>query len=383
MPQQDAGRMPEEGERVSGVKRHKKPSPGKSLHASADAAAMLDALPDAVLAVDAGVVTYANHAAMDALGLGARALVGQNLSGIIGAAHPLCHAVSAVTGGGQSLTLRDVAIGGADVAKVSVTLLAGAGAAALVCWPVERLALGSEWLTQQRKTLKPAQEMARMLAHEIKNPLAGIRGAAQLLGKSAKDDDDRALATLIDSETQRILRLLDKIGVYGGGLPPESFSAVNLHGVTDHVIECARAGFAAAATLRTLYDPSLPDIDGHADSLVQAVMNLVKNAAEAGARDIVLRTAYDVTPQYHPETGRRLPILLCVEDDGPGMSAETAARLFEPCYSTKPEGEGLGLVVVSRIVDGHGGMVDVTRADGRTIFRLRLPMPPRRKEEKA
>lgn len=365
---------------MNGVKTYKK---AEERTRAPEATALLSALPDAVLAVRGDAIVYANHAAMDFTGLGEKGLLGQRLPAVFGAAHPLCQAAQAAAAGGQNLALRDIELCGKPVARLSLSVLMGTEDTVLLSWTVDRLPLQSEWLTQQRTVMKPAQHIARMLAHEIKNPLAGIRGAAQLLQKSAPSEDDRALAVLIGNETQRILRLLAKVNVFDDIAMPESFLPVNLHGITDHVADCARAGFAAGCQLRMDYDPSLPEIDGNHDALVQAALNLVKNAAEAGAREIILRTAFDLAPQYHPETGRRLPIILSVEDDGKGMSDETAARLFEPCYSTKPDGEGFGLVVVSRIVDNHGGMIGVSRKDGRTVFRLSFPVPPRHKEKKA
>lgn len=371
---------------MNGVKPHKKTEARQTAQAATwtpVAATLLAALPDAVMAVSGDAIVYANHAAMDFTGLGEKALREQTLPAVFGAAHPVCQALGVVATGGQSLTLHDIDLCQRPVARISLSHVPEEGGFVLLSWPVDRLPLQSEWLTQQRTVMKPAQHIARMLAHEIKNPLAGIRGAAQLLQRSAADDDDRALAALIDSETQRILRLLSRVNAFDDVAAPENFLPVNLHGVTDHVADCARAGFAAGCTLRTDYDPSLPEIDGHADALIQAVMNLVKNAAEAGAQDITLRTSFDVVPQYHPETGRRLPLILTVEDNGTGMSDETAARLFEPCYSTKPDGEGFGLVIVSRIIDAHGGMISVSRTGGRTLFRLSFPQPPRRKEKTA
>jgi len=365
---------------MSGVKTYKKP---EERMIAPEAAALLAALPDAVLAVRDGAIAYANHAALDFIGLGEKALLGQTLTAVFGAAHPVCQATQAAAAGGQNLALRDIELCGKPVVRLSLSALPDTPETVLLSWTVDRLPLQSEWLTQQRTIMKPAQHIARMLAHEIKNPLAGIRGAAQLLQRSAPSEDDRALAVLIGHETQRILRLLTKVNAFDDVATPESFTPVNLHSITDHVADCARAGFAAGCLLRTDYDPSLPEIEGNADALIQAVMNLVKNAAEAGAREITLRTSFDVAPQYHPETGRRLPMILSVEDDGTGMSDETAARLFEPCYSTKPDGDGFGLVVVSRIVDSHGGMIGVTRREGRTVFRLSFPVPPRRKEKKA
>jgi two-component system nitrogen regulation sensor histidine kinase GlnL len=368
---------------MNGVKSNKKTDLYGAATLAPAAESMLAALPDAVMAVTGDIIIYANHAAMDFTGLGEKALRAQSLPSVFGPAHPVCQAVQTVAAGGQNLTLRDIDLCQRPAARLSLSALPEMPQTVLLSWTVDRLPLQSEWLTQQRTVMKPAQDMARMLAHEIKNPLAGIRGAAQLLQKSAADDDDRALATLIDSETQRILRLLAKVNAFDDVAVPENFAPVNLHGVTDHVMDCARAGFAAGCSLRADYDPSLPDIDGHADALVQAVMNIVKNAAEAGAKDILLRTSFDVAPQYHPETGRRLPLILSIEDDGAGMSDETAARLFEPCYTTKQDGEGFGLVIVSRIIDAHGGMIGVARKGGRTSFRLSFPLPPRRKEKSA
>ena len=379
---------------MSSLKSHKKQPTAKAGNPIAAApiapaaAAMLHALPDAVLAIAGNVITYANHAAMESLGLGEKSLMGHGVDVVFGAAHPVCAAAAAGAAGGQNIILRDIDLRHHMAARLSFSALPDnaqtiLGQTVLVSWTVDRVTLQSEWLTQQRTVVKPAQHIAHVLAHEIKNPLAGIRGAAQLLQKSVSGDDDLALASLIDVESQRILRLLTRVNAFDDVVSPEKFMPVNLHSVTDHVIDCARAGFGSGCTLRAVYDPSLPEIEGHADTLVQAVMNLAKNAAEANAKTITLRTSFDVSPQYHPETGRKLPLILSIEDDGAGMSDETAARLFEPCYSTKPEGEGLGLVVVSRIIDGHGGMLDVSRSENRTVFRLAFPLAPRRKEKNA
>lgn len=341
--------------------------------------ALLQALPDAVLAVDKGRIFFANETAMAFLGMGEKAVIGQGLNDVFGDAHAVSTAADAVLRGGQIVTMRDIELLGRPVGALSVQTLPEFPDVYMLCWRVEKISFGNEWLTQQRNALKPAQHMARTLAHEIKNPLAGIRGAAQLLYKSAASEDDQALAALIDTETQRILRLVERMNVFDMAAP-DKMQPVNLHDVTDHVADCGRAGFAQNTTVHAVYDPSLPDITGDRDALVQAVMNLVKNAAESGASDIWLRTAYAVAPEYHPETGQRLTIILSIEDNGQGMSAEAAARLFEPCFTTKPQGEGLGLVVVSRIIDAHGGMIGVSRTGGRTIFKLSFPAPARRKE---
>lgn len=350
-----------------------------SVQAAPLAVSLLQALPDAVLALAGGQVCFANHAALGFLGMGEKSVMGQTLPALLGDAHAVCAAADAVARGGQTITLRDIDITRQNVGALTISLLPEQSDMLLISWRIEKISFNNDWLTQQRTALKPAQHMARTLAHEIKNPLAGIRGAAQLLGKSEISEDDRALAVLIDTETQRILRLVDRMNVFDM-TAPEKMQPVNLHDVAGHVADCARAGFAQACAIDAAYDPSLPDILGDRDALVQAVMNLAKNAAEAGSRKIWLRTSYALSPAYHPETGQRLPITLSIEDDGQGMTAETAARLFEPCFTTKPQGEGLGLVVVSRIVDAHGGTISVSRDAARTVFKLSFPVPPRRKE---
>jgi two-component system nitrogen regulation sensor histidine kinase GlnL len=366
---------------MSSVKNQKqaKADTAANVLAAPLSAALLQALPDAVLAVQQGHVCFVNEAALGFLGMGEKAVIGQSLPGLFGDAHAVCAAAEAVTQGGQGVTMRDIELAGRPVGALTVQSLPDVPGLYMVCWRVEKISFGNEWLTQQRNALKPAQHMARTLAHEIKNPLAGIRGAAQLLHKSASSEDDQALAALIDTETQRILRLVERMNVFDIAAL-EKMQPVNLHDVTGHVADCARAGFAQNCTVHEVYDPSLPDVSGDRDALVQAVMNLVKNGAESGADTVWLRTSYAVAPDYHPETGQRLPIILSIEDNGPGMSAEAAARLFEPCFTTKPQGEGLGLVVVSRIVDAHGGMIGVSRTAERTVFKLSFPAPPRRKE---
>lgn len=366
---------------MSGVKNQKqtKPKAAASTQAAPLAASLLQALPDAVLALAGGQVCFANHAALGFLGIGEKSVMGQTLPALFGDAHAVCAAADTVALGGQTMTVRGIDIMRQNVDALTISLLPEQSDMLLISWRIEKISFSNEWLTQQRTALKPAQHMARTLAHEIKNPLAGIRGAAQLLHKSAASDDDRALAALIDTETQRILRLVDRMNVFDM-TAPEKMQPVNLHDVSDHVADCARAGFARHCDVEAEYDPSLPDILGDRDALVQAVMNLAKNAAEAGARKIWLRTSYALSPDYHPETRQRLPMILSVADDGQGMTAEAAARLFEPCFTTKPQGAGLGLVVVSRIVDAHGGMISVSRNDGRTVFKLSFPVPPRRRE---
>src|SRR6218665_1581327 len=195
---------------MGSVKNQKQPKAKTAAPAQAAplAASLLQALPDAVLALAGGRVCFANHAALGFLGMGEKSVMGQTLPALLGDAHAVCAAADAVARGGQTMTVRDIDIMRQNVGALTISLLPEQADMLLVSWRIEKISFNNDWLTQQRTALKPAQPMGRTLAHEIKNPLAGIRGAAQLLCKSDISEDDRALAALIDTETQRILRLV-------------------------------------------------------------------------------------------------------------------------------------------------------------------------------
>lgn len=370
--------------KMSGVKKQ---SLKMSVSASADrhplpaVTEVLDALPDAVLmATPQGYIIFANHAALSFTGLGQSALTSKNIETLFGEAHPVTESFVSVVQSGQARSLNDLTLCGKSVQSCSLTPMENMPII-LVSWRHDLVSLRDEWLDKIRQSLKPAQHLTRMLAHEVRNPLAGIRGAAQLLQKGSLNDDDLALARLIEDETQRIARLVEKVNVFDG-VPQGELTPLNIHAVSDHVVGLVRAGICARMTVETKYDPSLPDIAGHKDSLIQAVLNLVKNAAEAGAQHIILRSYFDTASGFHPESGLRLPVVLEITDDGMGMDDKTLSRLFEPCFTTKPAGEGLGLAIVSQIVDDHGGAMQVTSLPGATTFRIRLPMLKRKRGDR-
>ncbi|MBN9243318.1 MAG: nitrogen regulation protein NR(II) [Mesorhizobium sp.] len=220
--------------------------------------------------------------------------------------------------------------------------------------------------------------LASMLAHEIKNPLSGIRGAAQLLELSASDED-RALTRLITDETDRIVKLVDRMEVFSDERPIDRYP-VNIHIVLDHVKAVAANGFASRIRIVEDYDPSLPPVYANRDQLVQVFLNLVKNAAEAIAADpqgeITLSTAFRPGIRVSvPGTQDRvsLPLEFCVHDNGPGVSDDILPILFDPFITTKQNGSGLGLALVAKIVGEHGGIVECESTPRGTTFRVLLP----------
>lgn len=216
--------------------------------------------------------------------------------------------------------------------------------------------------------------MGRLIAHELKNPLAGIKGAAQLLRDDVESEEGLALIELIGSEIDRIRRLADRMEKLGDEDPTGS-EHVNIHEILTQarrIIQSANPNII----FDERYDPSLPHAFGDPDTLMQALLNLIKNAAEsAGERgQIRLETSFRAGVRGG-KSGKLLPVQIQIIDNGPGIAKDMLAQIFQPFVTTKPEGQGLGLALVSKVTAAHEGLVEVQSAPGRTVFTLLLPAP--------
>jgi two-component system nitrogen regulation sensor histidine kinase GlnL len=230
-----------------------------------------------------------------------------------------------------------------------------------------------------KSAAKSAIGMAEMLAHEIKNPLAGITGAAQLLSMNLPADD-LELTDLIVAESRRIVKLLEQVEQFGNLTAPER-KPVNIHDVLDRARRSALLGFGAHMKIFEEYDPSLPMAYGDPDQLLQVILNLIKNASEAAGKEggtIRLRTFYEHSFRLRRSdgTGQALPLQIEIMDDGPGLPDDIKGDIFDPFVSGKENGTGLGLALVSKIIGDHDGWISVNSVPGRTVFKISLPLDP-------
>ena len=224
---------------------------------------------------------------------------------------------------------------------------------------------------------RSVEAMSTMLAHELRNPLAGISGAAQLLAMNASEAE-LELTELIEAETRRIGKLIDRVEHFGDNRPT-ALAAVNIHDVLDRALRAAQAGFASDIAFVVDYDPSLPDAAGDADQLLQVFQNVIKNAAEAiDSRHgkIKLHTSYNSGVKFAVGGNRtqNVPLQIAITDNGSGIPEALIAEVFDPFVTSKSNGSGLGLPLVSKIIAGHGGLVECDSRPGRTTFIIRLPI---------
>jgi two-component system, NtrC family, nitrogen regulation sensor histidine kinase GlnL len=350
------------------------------------AQAVLDALPHPVIIISAdGKVADANAAAEDFFDMSLSLLRRYLLRDLVPFGSPLLPLVEQARARGAAVNEYKVDLGtprnpGDRLVDLHVAPLPERTDHVVVMLQERTIADKMDRQLTHRGAARSVTALAAMLAHEIKNPLSGIRGAAQLLEQSAADDD-RTLTRLICDEADRIVKLVDRMDVFTDERPVERAS-VNIHVVLDHVKRLAQSGFARHIKFVEEYDPSLPPLFGNRDQLVQVFLNLVKNAAEAigeGTSDgeILLSTAFRPGVRLSlpgSKTRVSLPLQFCVRDNGSGVPEDLMPHLFDPFVTTKPKGSGLGLALVAKVVGDHGGIIECESQPRRTIFRVMMPV---------
>lgn len=339
-----------------------------------DAARWLEALPEPFFGVDeADRIRSVNAAAAELLAGAGRGLLGRRLEDVFGKDAALLVLARRARKGGAGVAESDVEIAGPGFSLGRLNVAAG---------PVGERGHVALVLSRQARTRKPAPSQAqaaaaRTLAHEVRNPLAGIRAAAQLIERGNVAEAG-ALAQLICAEVDRIHRLTERIDPLGG-YASAAFEPLNIHEVLDHVRRLVQSG-APQLNVRERYDPSLPPVSGDRDQLIQAFLNVAKNAAEAlagqGDARIDFATAYrpGIYVRNGPDGAARAQLEVQIADNGPGIDASVSDRLFEPFATTKSGGMGLGLTVAAEIVARHEGRIEVETRPGRTLFRILLPI---------
>ena len=248
----------------------------------------------------------------------------------------------------------------------------------LLLIPIEGMAYRDEKMVQAAST-KSVIGMSEMLAHEIKNPLAGIIGAAQFLSMSLTADD-MEMTQLIVQESKRIVSLLEQVEQFGD-LTPTKNKTLNIHDVLDQAIRTAELGFGDNITIIKEYDPSLPTFLGDKNQLVQAFLNLIKNALEAVDQNgmVIIKTFYDASLRLAKPilNGKKLPLHVEIIDNGSGLPDGIAQHIFEPFVSSKSNGKGLGLALVSKIISQHSAQIIASSTPERTMFRISFPISPK------
>jgi two-component system nitrogen regulation sensor histidine kinase GlnL len=354
-------------------------------HAVGSAEAVLNALPLAVVVIAAdGMVNDANVAAEDFFDMSVALLRRHALRDLVPFGSPLLSLIEQVRRRGGAVNEYKVDLGTPRtplerLVDLHVAPVPERPGQVVVMLQQRTMADKMNRQLTHRGAARSVVALGAMLAHEIKNPLSGIRGAAQLLEQQA-NDDDRILTRLICDEADRIVKLVDRMEVFGDERPVER-AQVNIHVVFDHVRRLAQSGFARHIRFVEEYDPSLPPVLANRDQLVQVFLNLVKNAAEAigeNATDgeILLSTAFRPGVRLSLPGSRSkvsLPLEFCIKDNGPGVPDDLMANLFDPFVTTKPTGSGLGLALAAKIIGDHGGIIECESQPRRTTFRVLMP----------
>ena len=348
-----------------------------------DPAAILAALPDPVLAIGGDDrILYANAAAEQFFETSAANLLGTPLGELLPSDSPIFALMAGVRRSGHSISEYDVSIETPKLSGRIVTIQVGplveGGDRLVVALQERSMAHKIDRQLTHRNAARSVTAMAAMLAHEVKNPLSGIRGAAQLLEENAAPGD-REHTRLICDEADRIVALVDRMEVFSDRRPLER-GPLNIHEVLDRVRLLAKNGFARHVHFVEAYDPSLPPVLGNRDALIQAFLNLVKNAAEAipgQGGEIQIATAFRHGVRLalpSSVTRRHLPLMVTITDNGEGIPEDLRPHLFDPFVSTKRNGTGLGLALVAKVIEDHGGVIEFESQPRRTVFRVFLPL---------
>jgi two-component system nitrogen regulation sensor histidine kinase GlnL len=356
---------------------------------------VLQALPQPVIVLDGHrAVVFVNYAAESFFGVSLSVLGRQRLDDIIAFGSPIIALAEAVGERRAPMTEYRVRVGSvrfgdaADdrIVDVFASPISDLDGYVALVFQERTMADTIDRQLVSRGAARSVTGLASMLAHEIKNPLSGIRGAAQLLEQSVSPDEV-PLARLVRDEVDRIVNLIDRVEVFGDERPIER-EAINIHVVLDRVKLLLKSGLARNITFIEEFDPSLPPVFGNRDQLIQVFLNLVKNAAEALERttkpEIRISTAFRPGMRIAvPGVAQRisLPLEIIIEDNGPGIVQDLLPNLFDPFVTTKANGSGLGLALVAKIVGDHGGVIDSDSRPGRTRFRVLLPVAKQQNRE--
>ncbi len=344
---------------------------------------VLNALTAIVLAVDEfGFIQYVNSAGEQFLRSSAGNLVGEPLESLLPEDSPLFALIRQARNHQQAVSEYGITIEtpriGRHLVNLHVTVSLGPPDYVIVTLFPRSIADKIDRQFSYMGGARSITAMASLLAHEVKNPLSGIRGAAQLL-EDGLDDESRDLTQLIRNEVDRICALVDRMGLFSQNSTVRR-EMVNIHQVLDHVHQLARNGFGKSVRIVTKFDPSLPSVRGDRDQLVQVFLNLVKNAVEAVSfkdGEIILESAYSHGVRITSPGGLdrvQLPLVISVIDNGPGVTEELRPCLFDPFVTNKSDGSGLGLALVAQIIQGHGGIIEYDHEPKRTVFKVLLPM---------
>jgi two-component system nitrogen regulation sensor histidine kinase GlnL len=348
--------------------------------------AVLDALPHPVVMVSAdGSIANANAAAESFFEASVTLLRRHTLRELVPFGSPLLSLVEQVRSRGAAVNEYRVDLGtprnpGERLVDLHVAPVPERPDHIVVMLQERTIADKMDRQLTHRSAARSVIALAAMLAHEIKNPLSGIRGAAQLLEQSV-GDEDRSLTRLICEEADRIVKLVDRMEVFTDQRPIER-EPVNVHAVLEHVKRLAQSGFARHIKFVEEYDPSLPPVLANRDQLIQVFLNLVKNAAEAigeEAADGEICLSSSFRPGVRlavpgSKTRVALPLEFCVRDNGPGVPEDLLPHLFDPFVTTKPSGSGLGLALAAKIIGDHGGIIECESQPRRTVFRVLMPI---------